>query len=111
MKKSLIIILALALLCTGLCACGNDDRGSGSVSDNDNGVITDENNGSDIIDKADDAMPSATPNTKNTDKPLATAIPGDNNGNGNGGSGNNNSADGGNANIQGSVNPTQPVTP
>lgn len=99
MKKSLIIILALALLCTGLCACGNDDRGSGSVSDNDNGVITDENNGSDIIDKADDAMPSSTPSAKNTDKPVATAIPGDNN------------ADGGNANTQGSVNPTQPVTP
>ena len=97
MKKSVLIILVLALLCTALCACGRDDRGSGNVSDNENGVITDEPNGNDIIDDMETAMPSMTPDVKGTDQPVATAIPGSS-GNNNGG---NNSG----------VNPTQPVTP
>ena len=99
MKKTLIIILVLALLCTALCACGRDDRDSGNVSDNDNGVITDENNGDDIIDHADDAMPGGTPGIKSS--PVPTSIPDNNGGNNNNGSG----ANGNNAIT------TQPVTP
>ena len=97
MKKSVLIILVLALLCTALCACGRDDRGSGNVSDNENGVITDEHNGNDVIDDMETAMPGMTPDVKGTDRPVATAIPG---GDGNNSGGNNSG-----------VNPTQPVTP
>ena len=95
MKKSVLIILVFALLCTALCACGRDDRGSGNVSDNENGVITDEHNGNDVIDDMETAMPGMTPDVKGTDTPVATAIPG-----GNGNNGNN-----------GGANSTQPITP
>lgn len=99
MKKSILIILALALACTCLCACGMTDRDSGNVSDNDNGVITDENNGDDIIDRTEDVKPGATPDMGHTDKPVATAIPGDNA----------NSQNGGNA--KSGTNSTRPITP
>ncbi|MDO4815022.1 MAG: hypothetical protein Q4A83_00260 [Bacillota bacterium] len=89
MKRTLIIILVLALLCTALCACGRDDRDSGNVSDNDNGVITDENDGDDIFDRTEDDKGG----TKTS--PVPTSIPDGSSNNGSGGT----------------VNPTQPVTP
>ncbi len=109
MKRTFVIILVLALLCTALCACGRDDRGSGNVSDNENGVITDENNGDDIIDDVESAMPSANPNN-NSGNTNGGGSNGGNNGGGNNGGGN-----GGNnvptANPQNSPNPTRAVTP
>lgn len=99
MKKSILIILALALLCTCLCACGMTDRDSGNVSDNENGVITDENNGNSIADHTETAKPSATPDMGHTDKPVATAIPGDNANSQNGGS------------AKSGTNSTHPITP
>ena len=43
MKKGIIIILVLAMVCTVLCGCDwlQGDRDGGNVSDNKNGVITD----------------------------------------------------------------------
>ena len=94
MKKAILLILALAMLCTAVCACTD----GGNVNDNHGGVVTDtphdSNIGDDIKDAADDvgdavkdgaddvgdAVKDSTENTARPDtspaQPQATAIPG-----------------------------------
>ena len=54
MKKTILLMLALALLCTVLCACSE----GGNVNDNEGGFVTDRGNdsniGDDIKDGAED---------------------------------------------------------
>lgn len=94
MKKAILLILALAMLCTAVCACTD----GGNVNDNHDGVVTDTPHdsdiGDDIKDAADDvgdavkdgaddvgdAVKDSTENTARPDtspaQPQATAIPG-----------------------------------
>lgn len=83
MKKAILLILALAMLCTAVCACTD----GGNVNDNNGGVVTDTPHdsdiGDDIKDAADDvgdAVKDSTENTARPDtspaQPQATAIPG-----------------------------------
>lgn len=94
MKKAILLILALALLCTAVCACTD----GGNVNDNHGGVVTDTPHdsdiGDDIKDAADDvgdavkdgaddvgdAVKDSAKNTARPDtspaQPQATAIPG-----------------------------------
>lgn len=94
MKKAILLILALAMLCTAVCACTD----GGNVNDNHGGVVTDTPNdsdiGDDIKDAADDvgdavkdgaddvgdAVKDGAENTARPDtspaQPQATAIPG-----------------------------------
>lgn len=94
MKKAILLILALAMLCTAVCACTD----GGNVNDNHGGVVTDTPHdsdiGDDIKDAADDvgdavkdgaddvgdAVKDSTENTARPDtspaQPQATAIPG-----------------------------------
>lgn len=94
MKKAILLILALAMLCTAVCACTN----GGNVNDNHGGVVTDTPHdsdiGDDIKDAADDvgdavkdgaddvgdAVKDSAKNTARPDtspaQPQATAIPG-----------------------------------
>ena len=94
MKKAILLILALAMLCTAVCACTD----GGNVNDNHGGVVTDTTHdsdiGDDIKDAADDvgdavkdgaddvgdAVKDSTENTARPDtspaQPQATAIPG-----------------------------------
>ena len=94
MKKAILLILALAMLCTAVCACTD----GGNVNDNHGGVVTDTPHdsdiGDDIKDAADDvgdavkdgaddvgdAVKDGTENTARPDtspaQPQATAIPG-----------------------------------
>lgn len=94
MKKAILLILALAMLCTAVCACTD----GGNVNDNHGGVVTDTPHdsdiGDDIKDAADDvgdavkdgaddvgdAVKDSTENTPRPDtspaQPQATAIPG-----------------------------------
>lgn len=94
MKKAILLILALAMLCTAVCACTD----GGNVNDNHSGVVTDTPHdsdiGDDIKDAADDvgdavkdgaddvgdAVKDSTENTARPDtspaQPQATAIPG-----------------------------------
>ena len=94
MKKAILLILALAMLCTAVCACTD----GGNVNDNHGGVVTDNAHdsdiGDDIKDAADDvgdavkdgaddvgdAVKDSTENTARPDtspaQPQATAIPG-----------------------------------
>lgn len=94
MKKAILLILALAMLCTAVCACTD----GGNVNDNHGGVVTDTPHDSDIGDDikdaaddvgdavkdgADDVGDAVKDSTENTarpdtspDKPQATAIPG-----------------------------------
>lgn len=94
MKKAILLILALAMLCTAVCACTD----GGNVNDNHGGVVTDTPHdsdiGDDIKDAADDvgdavkdgaddvgdAVKDSTENTARPDAspapPQATAIPG-----------------------------------
>lgn len=83
MKKAILLILALAMLCTAAVACTD----GGNVNDNRGGVVTDNAHDSDIGDDIKDAAddvgdavkdgaddithPGATPL-----QPQATAIPG-----------------------------------
>ena len=94
MKKAILLILALAMLCTAVCACTD----GGNVNDNHGGVVTDTPHdsdiGDDIKDAADDvgdavkdgaddvgnavkdsAESTARPDTSPA-QPQATAIPG-----------------------------------
>ena len=94
MKKAILLILALAMLCTAVCACTD----GGNVNDNHGGVVTDTPHdsdiGDDIKDAADDvgdavkdgaddvgdavkdsAEKTARPDTSPA-QPQATAIPG-----------------------------------
>ena len=54
MKKAILLILALAMLCTAVCACTD----GGNVNDNHGGIVTDNAHdsdiGGDIKDAADD---------------------------------------------------------
>ena len=50
MKKTILLMLALALLCTALCACSE----GGNVNDNEGGVVTDRDNDSNIGDDIKD---------------------------------------------------------
>ena len=83
MKKTIILVLVLALLCVTVCACTD----GGNVNDNKGGIVTDnggnsnigddikdgvEDIGDDIKDGANDMM---TPNPSPA-QPQATAIPG-----------------------------------
>ena len=94
MKKAILLILALAMLCTAVCACTDGDN----VNDNHGGVVTDTPHdsdiGDDIKDAADDvgdavkdgaddvgdAVKDGAENTARPDtspaQPQATAIPG-----------------------------------
>lgn len=94
MKKAILLILALAMLCTAVCACTD----GGNVNGNHGGVVTDTPHdsdiGDDIKDAADDvgdavkdgaddvgdAVKDSTENTARPDtspaQPQATAIPG-----------------------------------
>lgn len=94
MKKAILLILALAMLCTAVCACTD----GGNVNDNHGGVVTDTPHdsdiGDDIKDAADDvgdavkdgandvgdAVKDGAENTTRPDAspapPQATAIPG-----------------------------------
>lgn len=94
MKKAILLILALAMLCTAVCACTD----GGNVNDNHGGVVTDTPHdsdiGDDIKDAADDvgdavkdgaddvgdAVKDGAKNTARPDtspaQPQATAIPG-----------------------------------
>ena len=94
MKKAILLILALAMLCTAVCACTD----GGNVNDNHGGVVTgtphDSDIGDDIKDAADDvgdavkdgaddvgdAVKDSAENTARPDtspaQPQATAIPG-----------------------------------
>lgn len=94
MKKAILLILALAMLCTAVCACTD----GGNVNDNHGGVVTDTPHdsdiGDDIKDAADDvgdavkdgaddvgdAVKNSAENTARPDtspaQPQATAIPG-----------------------------------
>ena len=94
MKKAILLILALAMLCTAVCACTD----GGNVNDNPGGVVTDTPHdsdiGDDIKDAADDvgdavkdgaddvgdAVKDSAENTARPDtspaQPQATAIPG-----------------------------------
>ena len=94
MKKAILLILALAMLCTAVCACTD----GGNVNDNHGGVVTDTPHdsdiGDDIKDAADDvgdsvkdgaddvgdAVKDSAENTARPDtspaQPPATAIPG-----------------------------------
>ena len=94
MKKAILLILALAMLCTAVCACTD----GGNVNDNHGGVVTDPPHdsdiGDDIKDAADDvgdavkdgaddvgdAVKDSAKNTARPDtspaQPQATAIPG-----------------------------------
>ena len=83
MKKAILLILALAMLCTAVCACTD----GGNVNDNHGGVVTDNPHdsdiGDDIKDAADDvgdAVKDSAENTARPDtspaQPQATAIPG-----------------------------------
>lgn len=94
MKKAILLILALAMLCTAVCACTDGDN----VNDNHGGVVTDTPHdsdiGDDIKDAADDvgdavkdgaddvgdAVKDSAENTARPDtspaQPQATAIPG-----------------------------------
>ena len=94
MKKAILLILALAMLCTAVCACTD----GGNVNDNHGGVVTDTPHdsdiGDDIKDAADDvgdavkdgaddvgdAVKDSTESTARPDtspaQPQATAIPG-----------------------------------
>ena len=94
MKKAILLILALAMLCTAVCACTD----GGNVNDNNGGVGTDAPHdsdiGDDIKDAADDvgdavkdgaddvgdAVKDSAKNTARPDtspaQPQATAIPG-----------------------------------
>ena len=94
MKKAILLMLALAMLCTAVCACTD----GGNVNDNHGGVVTDTPHdsdiGDDIKDAADDvgdavkdgaddvgdAVKDSTENTARPDtspaQPQATAIPG-----------------------------------
>lgn len=94
MKKAILLILALAMLCTAVCACTD----GGNVNDNHGGVVTDiphdSDIGDDIKDAADDvgdavkdgaddvgdAVKDSAKNTARPDtspaQPQATAIPG-----------------------------------
>lgn len=94
MKKAILLILALAMLCTAVCACTD----GGNVNDNHGGVVTDTPHGSDIGDDikdaaddvgdavkdgADDVGDAVKDSAKNTARPdtspaqpQATAIPG-----------------------------------
>lgn len=94
MKKAILLILALAMLCTAVCACTD----GGNVNDNHGGVVTDKPHdsdiGDDIKDAADDvgdavkdgaddvgdAVKDSAKNTARPDtspaQPQATAIPG-----------------------------------
>ena len=51
MKKAILLILALAMLCTAACGCTD----GGNVSDNHGGIVTDNTHDSDIVDDIDDA--------------------------------------------------------
>ena len=83
MKKAILLILALAMLGTAVCACTD----GGNVNDNHGGVVTDTPHdsdiGDDIKDAADDvgdAVKDGAENTARPDtspaQPQATAIPG-----------------------------------
>ena len=94
MKKAILLILALAMLCTAVCACTD----GGNVNDNHGGVVTDTPHdsdiGDDIKDAADDvgdavkdgaddvgdAVKDSAENTARPDtspaQPQATSIPG-----------------------------------
>ena len=83
MKKAILLILALAMLCTAVCACTD----GGNVNENHGGVVTDTPHdsdiGDDIKDAADDVGDAVKDSTKNTARPdtspaqpQATAIPG-----------------------------------
>lgn len=94
MKKAILLILALAMLCTAVCACTD----GGNVNDNHGGVVTDNPHdsdiGDDIKDAADDvgdavkdgaddvgdAVKDSAKNTARPDtspaQPKATTIPG-----------------------------------
>ena len=94
MKKAILLILALAMLCTAVCACTD----GGNVNDNHGGVVADNPHdsdiGDDIKDAADDvgdavkdgaddvgdAVKDSAENTARPDtspaQPQATAIPG-----------------------------------
>ena len=83
MKKAILLILALAMLCTAVCACTD----GGNVNDNHGGVVTDTPHdsdiGDDIKDAADDVGDAVKDGAENTERPdtspaqpQATAIPG-----------------------------------
>lgn len=94
MKKAILLILALAMLCTAVCACTD----GGNVNDNHGGVVTDTPHDSDVGDDikdaaddvgdavkdgADDVGDAVKDSAKNTARPdtspaqsQATAIPG-----------------------------------
>ena len=83
MKKTILLILALALLCTALCACSE----GGNVNDNEGGFVTDRGNDSNIGDDIKDGAKDVGEGVKdgaeditNPDaspaQPQATAIPG-----------------------------------
>ena len=83
MKKTILLMLALALLCTVLCACSE----GGNVNDNEGGFVTDRGNdsniGDDIKDGAEDVgegVKDGAEDITNPDaspaQPQATAIPG-----------------------------------
>ena len=83
MKKTILLMLALALLCTVLCACSE----GGNVNDNEGGFVTDRGNdsniGDDIKDGAEDigeGVKDGAEDITNPDaspaQPQATAIPG-----------------------------------
>lgn len=83
MKKAILLILALAMLCPAVCACTD----GGNVNDNHGGVVTDKPHdsdiGDDIKDAADDVGDAVKDSAKNTARPdtspaqpQATAIPG-----------------------------------
>ena len=83
MKKAILLILALAMLCTAVCACTD----GGNVNDNHGGVVTDTPHdsdiGDDIKDAADDVGDAVKDGAEDTERPdtspaqpQATAIPG-----------------------------------
>ena len=83
MKKTILLMLALTLLCTVLCACSE----GGNVNDNEGGFVTDRGNdsniGDDIKDGAEDigeGIKDGAEDITNPDaspaQPQATAIPG-----------------------------------
>lgn len=97
MKKIIICVLCIALLCTALCACSlTGDRGLGNANRTDNGTVTDtpDKTDNDLEDNIDDVVPTAIPGDQNTK---------DQNGMGNDKSGT--------KDAKNSPNPTQSVTP
>ena len=72
MKKTILLMLALALLCTVLCACSE----GGNVNDNEGGVVTDRDNDSNIGDDIKDGAEDITNPDASPAQPQATAIPG-----------------------------------